>query len=92
MKVISFADAKRTILTFEAEHAEFAQDGDAFIITANGEITFQDMGAWEDLHHNGHSCLLSVKEGETTLLHSRYYATFMALEPELMVVRIRVGE
>lgn len=92
MKTITFSDSKRPILTFVAEHTEFAADGDAYVIQAGGEITFQDMPAYEDLVHNGHSCLLRVEEDGQELLSGRFHADFMALEPEMMVVRITVGE
>jgi hypothetical protein len=92
MKIISFSDSKRPILTFEAEHTEFSQDGLAFLIQANGSITFQDTPALEDLTHSNHSCLIRVSENDETLLDGRFHTDFMTLETEMLVVRITVGE
>lgn len=92
MKTIAFSDSKRPILTFEAENTEFSQDGDAYVIQANGTITFQDTAALEDLMHNNHPCLLRVTEGDAELLNGRFYATFLVLEEEMLVVRITIGE
>lgn len=92
MKTISFSDSKRPILTFEAEHTEFAPDGDAYVIQAGGNITFQDTPALEDLMHNHHHCLLRVEENETELLSGRFHADFIALEQEMLVVRLTIGE
>jgi hypothetical protein len=92
MKTITFSDTKRPILTFAAEHTELAADGDAFVIQASGEITFQDTPALEDLMHNNHACLLRVEEDATELMSGRFHATFLVLEQEMLVVRITVGE
>lgn len=88
MKLLHFSDSKRPILTFEAEHTELAQDGDAFVIQAIGAITFQDSPALEDLTYNDHSCQLSVSEDGAELLHGQFGVTFMVLEPEQLVARI----
>lgn len=92
MKTLSFSDSKRPILTFEAEHTEFAADGEAYVIQAGGAITFQDTPALEDLIHNRHPCLLRVEEDGQELLSGRFHTDFMALEQEMLVVRLTVGE
>lgn len=88
MKLLSFSDSKRPILTFEAENTEFSQDGDAYVIQASGAITFQDTPALEDMIHNNHHCLLRVSEGGQELLNGRYHSTFLVLEEEMLVVRL----
>ncbi len=91
MKKITFSDTKRPILTFDAENTEFAQDGDAILLTAHGNISFQDQGAWEDIYSHNQNCLLSVTENDEEIMSGWYHATFMALEPEFMVVRIAIS-
>lgn len=92
MKTLTFADSKRPIITFEAEYVNISQDGADFVIQAGGEITFQDMPAFEELHHGNHPCLFTVTEGEAELLQGRYHVTFLTLEPTELVARISVGE
>ena len=91
MKLLSFADAKRTIITFEAEDVDLNRDGDDFILVANGKITFQDTGALEELMHSDYLCQFTVSEGGTELMHGRYHVTFMALEEDMLAARISVG-
>lgn len=92
MKLLRFADSKRTILLFQASEVELARDGVEFLIQASGEITFQDTPALEELMHSNYACQFTVSEGETELLHGRYHVTFLTLEPDQLVARISVGE
>ena len=92
MKTLSFSDNKRPILTFEAEHAEFARDGDAFLIQAGGAVTFQDTPVLEEILHGERACLLSVTEGDEVLMQGRFTTTFLLLEPDTLAVRLTVGE
>lgn len=92
MKTICFADTKRPILTFVTSEVELGRDGDAILLQAGGEITFQDMPALEELMYVKDDCLLSVHDGEKEMLHGRFHVTFLVLEPDQLVARISVGE
>lgn len=92
MKTLSFSDSKRPILTFEAEQADFARDGDAFVVQAGGAVTFQDTPALEEIMHGERPCLLCVTEGGEELLNGRFHTTFLVLEEDALAVRITVGE
>lgn len=92
MKTLHFFESKRPILTFEAEDVSYAPDGEEYLITANGEITFQDTPAIEELLHGvREGCFLQVSEGSETLLDSRVKTTFLVLEPEQLVLRISIA-
>lgn len=90
MKTLAFSSSKQPILTFEAEHAEFAQDGDAFIIQASGEVTFQDTPLLEEFMHGERACQLLVTEQGAELLQGRFLTTFLVLEPDTVVTRLTV--
>ena len=92
MKILSFSDSKRPILTFEAEHTEFARDGDAFVIQAGGAVTFQDTPALEEIMHGQRECQFHVTESGEELLQGRFYPTFLMLEEDALAVRLTVGE
>lgn len=88
MKTLYFADSKRPILTFEAEHVDIAQDADGLIVQANGCITEQDSEALQEAMHSNYACLFTVKEAGEELLHGRFQVVFLNVEPEQMAARI----
>lgn len=90
MKTLAFSSSKQPILTFKAEHVEFAQDGDAFIIQAGGEVTFQDTPLLEEFMHGERACQLLVTEHGAELLQGRFLTTFLVLEPDSVVTRLTV--
>lgn len=92
MKTLAFSTGKLPILTFEAEHAEFARDGDAFIVQAGGGITFQDTPLLEEFLHGERECRLHVTEGDEELLQGRFHTTFLVLETDSLAVRLTVGD
>lgn len=92
MKTLHFFESKRPILTFQAEDVNYAPDGAEILLTAQGEITFQDTPAVEELFHGKPSCFLQVKEQEEILLDGRFSVTFLVLEANQLVVRISVGD
>lgn len=92
MKTLNFSDNKRPILTFEAEHTEFARDGEGFVIQAGGAVTFQDTPVLEEILHGERACLLSVTEDGEVLMQGRFVTTFLMLEPDTLAVRLTVGE
>lgn len=92
MKTLTFSTSKLPILTFVAEHAEFARDGNAFIIQAGGEVTFQDTPLLEEFLHGERDCQLRVSEGDEELLQGRFHTTFLVLETDSLAVRLTVGE
>lgn len=91
MRIISFSDAKRPILTFKAEETELTPDGEAYLIQASGIVTFQDNAVLEEILHGARSCLIHVEENSETLLEGRFETTFLVLEEEQLVVRLVIG-
>lgn len=92
MKTLSFSTNKQPILTFVAEQVELARDGEAFIIQAGGEVTFQETPLLEEIFHGERECQLRVTEGEEELLQGRFHTTFLVLEHNTLAVRIAVSE
>lgn len=93
MKLLTLADSKRPILSFEAQDVSYSHDGASdIIIQASGSILFQDTPALEELLHSDYACLFSVTEGEETLLQGRYKITIINLEQGELVARITVGD
>lgn len=89
MRTITFGNHKRSFLTFEAEEVDFRPDGEDFLISAQGRITFQDAPAMEEIMAQGrYTCLILVQENDEELLHDRYRVTFLVLEAEHFVARI----
>ena len=88
MKTLLFSYPKRPILHFSAENVDFAREKEAFLLQAQGEISFQDTPALEELMYVHPACQFSVTEAGEELLHGHYSITILVLEPDQLVARI----
>jgi hypothetical protein len=89
MQTISFTFKKQKLAEFVAENMEFARQPEGLLVTAEGEMVFQDTPSMQEIASTSASCVVTiVKDGET-VVDQLFQATFFTLEADQLAVLLQ---
>lgn len=87
MAKITFAYNKQKIAEFHAESLEFARQDGGLLVTASGEMAFQDTALVESLLNHKPNCHITIeKDGEAVLSQNMDITFFTFEHTELAVL------
>lgn len=86
LQTVAFAYNRQKIAEFAAETLEFARQDGGLLLTASGEITFQDTALLESLLSHKPHCHVTIVKGDDMVVDHAFDVTFFTLEPDMLAV------
>ena len=86
MQTIIFSGHKQKIAEFSAETLNFVQQDDGLLLTAEGEMLFQDTPSVENMLNTSSPVHVTIAKEGNTVVDQPFQVTFFTLEPEALAV------
>jgi hypothetical protein len=84
-KVI-FSNRKQRVAVFDAQTLDFAREPTGLLLTAEGEMIFQDTAAIEELVNHCAECGVTILKDGETVIDQTFRTTFFTLEADALAV------
>lgn len=88
MHTLTFSSHKQTIAEFRADTLSFERQPDGLLVSAEGEMLFQDTALLENFTSGGHACTVTLRKDGEAVIDDRFEVAFFTLEPNALVVRL----
>ena len=89
MQTIIFSGHKQKIIEFAAETLNFAQQDGGLLLTAEGEMLFQDTPSVENMLNTNAPIHVAIMKGAQTVIDQPFQVTFFTLEPDNLAVLLQ---
>ncbi len=89
MQSITFAHNRQTIAEFVAENMEFTRDPNGLLVTASGEMVFQDTPLVEALIADDSTCHVTIMKDGQTVVEQLFQVSFFTLEADNLAVLLQ---
>ena len=83
---ITFFSHKHKIAEFYTESPQFAQQDAGLLLSAEGEMRFQDTALLQELAAHTAECRVVIGNTDTTVIDQSFQMTFFTLEANMLVV------
>lgn len=89
MQTITLSFPKQKIAEFDAEDVEFTRQDGGLLLTANGEMIFQDTPHLETLINEKPNCHIAIDKGNESVLSQEMHVTVFTFEQEQIALLLK---
>lgn len=86
MQLITLSFPKQKIAEFSAENVEFTREEQGLLLTASGEMTFQDTPSLETLINEKPVCHITIEKDGQEILSQEMSVSVFSFEPNQIAV------
>jgi len=89
MNIITFSGHKQKIAEFKASNINFVRQDGGLLLTAEGEMLFQDTPSVENMLASAEPYHVTIEKDGETVIDQPFRLTFYTLEPDALAVLLQ---